>query len=100
MPSRSHMIWIRIIGVALLLALGGSIWAHYKDFRQPLDLLAIMGAIASTFGLLVVFIQVSAIRSTTQAASLAAQSTRDEVMAFLSAMDISRTIKIVQDDLV
>lgn len=99
MPSRFHVNWnwTWIICIALLLALVGSISVYYKGYQQPIDLLAIAGAIASTFGLLIIFIQVSAIRSTTDAAHMAAQSTHDEVMSFLLALDITRTVKLVQE---
>ena len=78
----------KLFGGILLIAFVAAILAYYKGYQHPLDLLSITGAIASTFGLLIVFFQVSALRSSSEAAYQAAQSTRDEVMAFLSVLDI------------
>lgn len=88
---------IKLVGGILLIAFGAAIWAYYKGFQHPLDLLNITGAIASTFGLFIVFLQVSALRSSSEAAYQAAQTTRDEIMAFLSVLDIVRTVKLVQE---
>jgi hypothetical protein len=81
----------------LLIAFGAAVWAYYHKHQLSLDLLSITGAIASTIGLFIIFLQVSAIRSTSEAAHEAAQSTRNKVMAFLSVLDIARTVKLVQE---
>lgn len=94
----SHRRWTAVLPIALLLALGASLWARYEGgYDKPLDMLATAGAFASTFGLIIVLVQISALRSSSRAAHHAARTTRTQLIRLLSALDIARTVKVLQE---
>ena len=65
--------------------------------KAVLDILFVSGTLASLFGLLVLFIQVSAIKNISQVTKETTEKTKEGILSFLSASDISKTIKLVQE---
>ena len=74
--------------------------AYYKSNSisdQTLKMVYLIGTIASVIGLIIVFIQIAALRSLSNLTKTIAEETRERIVFFINASDIAKILKLTHE---
>ncbi|MCS3860349.1 hypothetical protein GGP86_000097 [Salinibacter ruber] len=85
---------IFIIGILVCIIFAYNI---YRSGKGILDVVPVIGSIASSFGFVIAIVQIAKVRSSSEAARRAAQEAKSRVYNYVSLSDISSSIKMLDE---
>lgn len=94
--EKSDVVSFAIFIIGILVC---SIFAYniYRSGKGILDVVPVIGSIASSFGFVIAIVQIAKVRSSSEAARRAAQEAKSRVYNYVSLSDISSSIKMLDE---
>ncbi len=68
----------------------------YRQGRNPTEILAAVGSVASVFGLLIAIVQILAVKRVTDATHSAVKETKEQLISRISLADVAKASSIVE----
>ena len=94
--SRYNQVSITLVFIGVLLAII-LVWRLPAAERNLINVTALVGSIASAFGLLIAVLQILSLKKITEATQEAVQETKDKLRRVISLSDVSRAIKLIEE---
>lgn len=79
-----------------IIVCGGLSLLFYRQGRNPTEILAAVGSVASLFGLLIALVHILAVKRVTDATHNAVKETKEQLISRISLADVAKASRIVE----